>query len=450
MSSTMARWSTMVAVLSILPGGLGCTSDAGAPRRDAGTFPGSDAAGSCTPGETRACDCAESASGISTCASSGLWGTCECLGGGPPVLLTPLSTTTELPSLIRVYFTATNSEGLGLTDLTQEDFILTEDGATLSVSESSFTVRKRDAVDGLDLRTVLLLDLSRSVIDAGGLPTLKAAANTIIDGLQPEQSLQIMTFADDVQIRQAFTRERALLHDTINAIDAEQGISTNLYGGVIQALGSWTDGFRRDGGLDVGLLIVLTDGSDTAGVSTLSDALAARGSKRVITVGVGTEIDPNALRALGNYGTTLSDDFGSLEADIATLVANMQRLNDSVYFASYCSPKRGGEHTLEITPVANWDVPYCPPAQPPAGRYCLDDAGDRLDDWLLCTEYCCPPDLPHHCGDRCYETAAAAEEACASIADTCEICGSAYGGGPVPVLVHRFRADGFSSGECVP
>ena len=63
----------------------------------------------------------------------------------------------------------------------------------------------------------------------------------------------------------------------------------------------WADIFTTTQ-VQQGFLVILTDGSDTQGSYTLSEALTARGNKNVYTIGLGNEIDPDVLRELGNAG----------------------------------------------------------------------------------------------------------------------------------------------------
>ena len=99
-----------------------------------------------------------------------------------------------------------------------------------------------------------------------------------------------------------------------------------------------------------GFLVLLTDGSDTQGSSTLEEALSARGDKNIYTIGLGNEIDPAVLRQLGNAGffpltnvSELAEQFIEIQTEIALLA-------DSFYWLNYLSPKRGNkDHTLELS-----------------------------------------------------------------------------------------------------
>jgi len=53
------------------------------------------------------------------------------------------------------------------------------------------------------------------------------------------------------------------------------GPSTNLYGAVAQGFGLWTNAFSLTQ-ITQGTMILVTDGNDTSGLTTLSTAIAAK------------------------------------------------------------------------------------------------------------------------------------------------------------------------------
>lgn len=373
--------------------------------------------------------------------------TSEGEGEGQPAdeyLLTPLFFRAQAPSNVQAHFFVTEA-GVGVSTLAPDDFIITEDGAALDDAESEKQVRKREEQNGLVLPTVLLLDLSRSVIDAGALEQVKEAARQIVAAKQPEQTIQLVTFADNFTVRQSFTADAAALEAVIDAIVTEDGVSTNLYGSVIGGLQMWVDGFAGTA-LTIGMLIVVTDGADTAGVASLGQVLESRANKRVLTVGIGADIDIDALTQIGNAGVRFVSSFDDLATEVIGITADIQQLNDSIYFVSYCTPKRAGSHTLDIRPTRNADVPACGAAtfsQAVADTCSVPGGG-------MCSETtCCDAAFPYSCPELnlCYDTVAGAVEDCAGF---CVECGGQGAGTKAgTILKLRFNADGFTGG-CVP
>ena len=105
-------------------------------------------------------------------------------------------------------------------------------------------------------------------------------------------------------------------------------------------------------------MIILTDGSDTQGSHTLSEALSARGDKNIYTIGLGNEIDPEVLQEIGNAGffhiTDVSKLSAQLTAQFVEIQSRIASFADSFYWLKYLSPKRGDRaHELELSVKEN-------------------------------------------------------------------------------------------------
>jgi uncharacterized protein YegL len=237
----------------------------------------------------------------------------------------------------------------------------------LDPKESGFTVTPLQG-NTLDMPTVLVLDLSGSIATAGpdgGRPLLermKNAARAIIAGMLPEQRMAIMTFATASKVRQTFTNNTVDLVKAVDAITTGDGQSTNLYGAMTEAFNMWQDGFATVGGnkLTAGLAVVLTDGKDNAGLSTLAAAIAARKNKRVVAAGIvdsdnPTNVDADALKQLATAGKYVEIKTDKWEGgDVSAITEAMATLGRSIYTANYCTPKRAGsDHSLLFTLKGN-------------------------------------------------------------------------------------------------
>src|SRR5919206_2482784 len=89
-------------------------------------------------------------------------------------------------------------KGQAVTDLSQRDFAVYEDG----VKQSLVSFEPASAPFSL----VLLLDMSGSTINFR--PTLKQSALRFIDALGPEDRVEVVAFNDKVQTLQHFTSDR--------------------------------------------------------------------------------------------------------------------------------------------------------------------------------------------------------------------------------------------------
>jgi VWFA-related protein len=137
-------------------------------------------------------------------------------------------------------------KGQAVTDLSQRDFTVYEDG----VKQSVVSFEPASAPFSL----VLLLDMSGSTINFR--PTLKQSALRFIDALGPEDRVEVVVFNDKVQTLQHFTTDRGKVAFSID--EAKGRGNTSLYQALRYSLAELAkEGKRRKA------VVVLTDGLDT-------------------------------------------------------------------------------------------------------------------------------------------------------------------------------------------
>ncbi len=263
--------------------------------------------------------------------------------------------TTEEPSFVNILFQVIDSDNWGVTSLTTEHFEVREDDQVVSPTESAMRVQKREAIPHrFKLKTVLMLDTSTSVKDH--LEQIKQAAVILVENMTENQEIALYEFSEKPERLQDFTNDAAALTKAIREI--RLGFpTTNLYGSIITGTRRWADIFTTTE-VQQGFLVILTDGSDTQGSYTLSEALAARGNKNVYTIGLGNEIDPDVLQELGNAGFFQITDVSKLADQLAERFIEIQKrivsFADSFYWLRYLSPKRGDrEHSLAVIVKGN-------------------------------------------------------------------------------------------------
>lgn len=392
--------------------------------------------------------------------SGGDGGTGSMPGLAYPLWLTPLGNPSTETAHVGLYFTVTDALQQPVPGLMTDDFIARENDQSVDPFESAFRV---DHPTGqLVIPTVLVLDLSRSVVEAGALDEVKGAAKAIIDSLAPAQELAILTFAGDVTQRSSFTRDTYALHEAIDAIEDADGISTNLYGALTQGYGLWYDGFydyNDNSGapqLVAGLLIAVSDGNDTSAVSTLQQVLDARGTKRTIFIRVGDDLDRSVASQIANAGVIDAEGgFDGLDGAVVEVTQRVASLNDAIYVAEYCSPKRANTHDLFFTVAGNEEYVSDPvealcnpsgagPSCDGSDYYCGPDYSGEWD------YLCCDPEYPFMCSTGCYRTQ---EDAYANCGSSCIECGASSDhednlGDPATSIEIQFNATGFSDEQC--
>ena len=261
--------------------------------------------------------------------------------------------TTEAPSFVNILFQVLDLDNWGVTSLTTEHFEVREDDQVVSPTESAMRIRKRDAIP-YTLKTVLMLDTSTSV--RTHLERIKEAALTLVKNMTAQQEIALYEFSEKPVLLQDFTDDADVLKEAIQKIRLGFA-TTNLYGSIIAGSARWEDIYTTTE-VQQGFLVILTDGSDTQGSYTLSEALEARGDKNIYTIGLGNEIDPDVLKELGNAGFFQISDVSKLVEQLAERFIEIQKrivsFADSFYWLRYLSSKRGDRnHTLALSVKGN-------------------------------------------------------------------------------------------------
>ena len=263
--------------------------------------------------------------------------------------------TTEAPSFVNILFQVLDFDNWGVTSLATEHFEVREGDQVVSPTESAMRVQKRKAIPHrFKLKTVLMLDTSPSVEQH--LEQIKQAAIILVENMTENQEIALYEFSEEPVLLQDFTNDAAALTKAIREI--RLGFpTTNLYGSIIAGTARWEDIFTTTE-VQQGFLVILTDGSDTQGSYTLSEALSARGNKNIYTIGLGNEIDPDVLKELGNAGFFQIVDVSKLAEQLAERFIEIQKrivsFADSFYWLRYLSTKRGDrEHRLVLRVKGN-------------------------------------------------------------------------------------------------
>lgn len=236
-------------------------------------------------------------------------------------------------------------------------FELSEDGRPLSFLEANRMIipAERQMAE----RTLVLLDLSGSVLRSGLRPAMIAGAEIIARGASETRRVAIFGFdgraelipftyftSDQVELAAALERaESAMLVDD----------STNLNGAIVAGLALLDDAVAADArdiySVAHGSLVVFTDGEDLAGrvgEGVLGDALAVT-PHATFAIGVGQAAEEGALSRLGRSGAFPAGDAEGVARAFASVEAELSARARANYVVSYCSPSRAGARTLQIT-----------------------------------------------------------------------------------------------------
>jgi hypothetical protein len=126
--------------------------------------------------------------------------------------------------LVTIPLIATNRDGLYITDLTQEEFKITEDGVPQEIAFFGKVAAP--------FHVVLMLDTSSSTKDQ--LKRIQQAAYTFVQQLQPVDRVKVIAFDDKVNDLNEFTADREVLRAAINGTRSGEG--TKVYDAVELAM----------------------------------------------------------------------------------------------------------------------------------------------------------------------------------------------------------------------
>ncbi len=285
---------------------------------------------------------------------------------GRSIILDLLESSSEPPAKIRLFFKADFDNGDPIPGLEADNFTISENGSVISTSESLAQIQ-RDPGQFM-FTSVLLLDLSGSVLNAEALPTLKASSIGFIESVIPlpdeayagsyEMAIYWFDGEENIHLLKPFSTSREELVQSIESIDENisNDNSTNLNGAVIQGIEIVSERLEQikiDPNISTASsLVIFTDGTDQANWASdgeATDAVNSSGSDLTIfTIGLGTEIDERILSTFGKSGYEFADSDLDLNETFQNVANQVRDEANSFYVLEYCSPKRSGTHTITV------------------------------------------------------------------------------------------------------
>jgi hypothetical protein len=283
----------------------------------------------------------------------------------------------SLPSRVGWLFKVDTCSGEPVSGLSAAQFEIFEDGKKVSAYESQQRVAPKG--ERFRLYSVVLLDLSGSMLRSGDFAQVQASAGRYLDealaGGGDGHRIALMTFdgREQPQLLVNFTSNRLALRAGLDSLSVSEcrassdcagfsdrrtcagwrcvDDSTNLNGALVSTLNtlqaelSASDVSWRDGAV-----VLFTDGTDQAArVSSATAQQAVLNSpQHVFTVGLGGEVDEAALKGIGKDGYWPVARAEQLDAAFVEIASRVSRLANRFYVLEYCSPKRSGTHTLKV------------------------------------------------------------------------------------------------------
>ncbi len=197
---------------------------------------------------------------------------------------------------------------------------------------------------------VVAVDSSRS-LRASDISAVHDALSRGLEGVSPEMPVGLVTFDDTARWLVEATPDRDAVLEALRVVEPS-GTTTVLYDGIFLAAQGMEGG---------GALMVVSDGKDENSAVTVSDieGLCARQDVRLLTVGVGRNIDDKALRRLalltrgvylgGSVESIPSGLPGAVEATMASLEIGQKPTEVHEELPSVAQPVPVTEKPVEMT-----------------------------------------------------------------------------------------------------
>ena len=244
--------------------------------------------------------------------------------------------------LLEVYLSVTDVQGFPIQNLTSSNFILTEDGQSVSNFEVVPTQNSQSP-----LAIALVVDTSGSMGSAN-LPTplqnAIEAAKTFVDSLSEQDQVAIIGFANSPYIVQEFTSEKDLLKTKLDSLSPEG--ETTMYDGIVEGVNLLKNRSERR------ILVLIADGRDTGdGMFDFTTSIdeASRWAVPIYPIGFG-KVDRKEMEQIA----TLTGGKAQIQPDSSDLQAAfgivVQILREQ-YLIRYNSNLQADaeEHNLQIT-----------------------------------------------------------------------------------------------------
>lgn len=248
------------------------------------------------------------------------------------------------------------------------------DPAQLQVTVNGQPVSNLEAAplgqSSVPVGVVLVIDTSGSM-EGEPIESAKAAAKSFVDQKRPEDSIALVTFADEAVVQTGFTTNGDDLKSRIDALVADGETAFN--DGVILGVSLFEDAPENL----LPNMIVLSDGDDTTSTATAEEAIAAVEASDARVFGVALEspdFNPDAVQAVAEAGgglflstpdpAELSGLYGQIGREInntvvARFVSPVATPGEADFAASY--PPAGLESSVAF-PVSGYATTTTRPA----------------------------------------------------------------------------------------
>lgn len=266
-----------------------------------------------------------------------------------------INTAQKKPNNVWMFFSVMDGKD-PVGGLSADDFVISEDGDTVSKFESKQLIQNPDVA--AVMYTMLLVDMSGSITESGQADALVDAAKAFAERVGKTQKVGVYAFDGDAKIHSVvtFTEAQGSVQGGLDGLRKykPKDPSTNLHGGVVEGLRELKTELDKDKRpLKFGTLVVFTDGTDRAGRVTRGEMKDEIGKDvyedyQMFAIGVGAEIEKANLGDIGRDGTELAQDQAKVKEVFDRVADKIEQQMKRFYLLSYCTPARKGMHEVQV------------------------------------------------------------------------------------------------------
>jgi hypothetical protein len=264
----------------------------------------------------------------------------------------------QKPSNVALYFSVETRGGEPVPGLSAESFQIYEDGRLVSPFESKQTILNPEVA--VVHYTLLLLDLSGSIVESGSLPLLQEHAASFAGDVTQLHHIGVAGFDGRAEVIPlvGFTTNSNAVKSSLGRLSGfrPKDPSTNLNGAVVAAIDVLEKELEHSKQpVRFATLVIFTDGTDRAHRVSEREMLDRVEQSRVnvFVIGVGGEIDLDQLSKMSTAGFVTAQDMATVGAAFDRVAALIEASAHKFYLLSYCSPARAGVHELKVVANAN-------------------------------------------------------------------------------------------------
>ena len=280
-------------------------------------------------------------------------------GSGGSLKVTKISAAADQPANVAVYLDVKDKLGRPIPGLAEKNFRVYEDGKLVTTSKGKRALLEPKL---FDTRYVLLLvDMSGPIVDSEDFPELTNTIGAFVDHVGATHEIAVGAFDGNDEVVPFLGY--AGTAETKKVVQAMQKFrprsrNANLNGAVYQGLHSLRDRLKEASAAQKSaILVIFTDRGELA--HSVSPETLKQGLKetpaQIYVIGVGESVHRDELTALGRSGTYVSFNPKNFKEGFAEIGKKLTADSDGRYVFSYCSPKRKGNHRVEVEAVTPKD-----------------------------------------------------------------------------------------------